>query len=323
MYLLCSLFCLLSWPLRGPLWPRVCLLRLLCFLSWPLRGLPWPPRGLNLLTLLPVLAPAWPSVAAAWPYFAHFALVLTPAWPSEAPAWPCFVYFAQAWPSVAATWPYFAHFASCLGPCVSFCGPRMALLRLLCTLSWPLRGFLWPRLALLCSLCFLSWPLRGRGPLRVLLTLLPSLAAGPLRDFCLGLCMAFFGPRVAILCLSLLPLFAPTLCRLRVAFALSVLGPAQPSAAPHGMFGPAWPYLAYLASCLGSSWPSVAFSWPSCTSCLGPCVALRGPSVGITCFAVFHTCATLGLWPVSWLHLVSGRLEPQASAGGEARAWPR
>ena len=107
------------------------------------------------------------------------------------------------------------------------------------------------------------------------------------------------------------------------------LGPAQPSAAPRGMFGPAWPYLAYLASCSALSWPSVAFSWPSCTSCLGPCVALRGPSVGITCFAVFHTCATLGLtrspmvWPVSWLHLVSGRLEPQASAGGEARAWPR
>ena len=250
-------------------------------------------------------------MAAAWPYFAHFALVLTPAWPSEAPAWPCFVYFAHAWHHVALLFfasclgpcvsfcgaPCFAYFEPCLGPCVAFCGP-----------AWPyfalFASCLGPCVAVApcgsCLLCFRLWLLGPCGT-------------------CLGPCMAFFGPHVAILCLSLLPLFAPTLCRLRVAFALSVLGPSQSSAAPRGMVGPAWPYLAYLASCLG---PVMAF-------CGLLVASLRGPSVGITCFAVFHTCATLGLarspmvWPVSWLHLVSGRLEPQASAGQGARAWPR
>ena len=122
--LLCSLFCLLSWPLRGPLWPRVSLLRLLCLLSWPLRGLPWPPRGLASPTLLPVARPcfacfaschAWPSVTAAWPYFAHFfACCLGPCVALCGPACPCFAYFA-----------------SCHGPCVAFRGPRVALLCLL------------------------------------------------------------------------------------------------------------------------------------------------------------------------------------------------
>ena len=241
----------------APAWPSVAA-AWRCFLSWPLRGLPWPPRGLTLLTLLPVLAPAWPSVAAAWPYFAHFALVLTPAWPSEAPAWPCFVYFAHAWPSVAAVWPYFAHFASCLGPC-----------------AWP------------CFAYFESLGLSVDPRGVTLLSLLPVLALAwtwPPAGWALAGLLSL---------LTLLPVSAP-------------------------------------------SWPSVAFSWPSCTSCLGPCVALCGPSVGITCFAVFHTCATLGLtrlpmvWPVSWLHLVSGRLEPQASAGGGSAGlasltwrWPR
>ena len=105
-----------------------------------------------------------------------------------------------------------------------------------------------------------------------MLTLLPPLAAGPLRDFCLGPCVAFFGPRVAILCLSLLPLFAPTLCRLRVAFALSVLGPTQPSAAPHGMFGPV------RGLTLLTLLPVSALSWPSGGLPALPVLALAWPS---------------------------------------------
>ena len=212
------------------------------------RGLTLPPRGLTLLTfLLAVLGPAWPSVAPRVLASLTLLPVMALAWPSGLP-WPprgltlltSLPVLAPAWPSVAAAWPYFAHFAFC--PRIALRGRDVALLCSLCFLSWPLRELLWPPHGLAsptlnpvlapawlsvapCSLCFLSWPLRGRGPLRVLLTLLPSLAAGPLRDFCLGPCMAFFGPRVAILCLSLLPLFAPTLCRLRVDFALSVLGP--------------------------------------------------------------------------------------------------
>ena len=93
---LLHLLCFLSWPLRGIPWPprdlasptsptschgpcvafrgpRVALLHLPCFLSWPPRCIPWPPRGLASPTLLTVMAPAWHSVAPAWPCFAYFA----------------------------------------------------------------------------------------------------------------------------------------------------------------------------------------------------------------------------------------------------------
>ena len=226
MDLLCSLFCLLSWPLRGPLWPcpcfayfaschgpcvafrgrRVALLCSRCFLSWPLRGLPWPPLGLTLLT----------SVAATWPYFAHFASCLGPCVSFVAPAWPCFAYFEP-----------------CLGPCVAFCG-------------------------LTCSLCFLSWPLRGRGPLRVLLTLLPSLAAGPLRDFCLGPYMAFapVWPYFAFLCFLFL-------LRPSVAFAWPLL---SLSWALRNLLRPCMACLALRGLTLLTLLPVSALSWPSVPS---------------------------------------------------------
>ena len=68
----------LAWPSAAPAWPcftyfascRVALLCLLCFLSC----VAFRDRRVALLcslsTLLPVLAPAWPSMAAAWPCFA-------------------------------------------------------------------------------------------------------------------------------------------------------------------------------------------------------------------------------------------------------------
>ena len=239
MDVLCSLFCLLSWPLRGPLWPcpcfayfaschgpcvafrgrRVALLCSRCFLSWPLRGLPWPPLGLTLLT----------SVAATWPYFAHFASCLGPCVSFAAPAWPCFAYFEP-----------------CLGPCVAFCGPCMALLALFASC-------LGPCVAVApcgsCLLCFRLWLLDPCGTF-VLAPAWPSSA--PVWPYFAFLCFLF-------------------LLRPSVAFAWPLL---SLSWALRNLFGPAWPYLAYLASCLG---PVMAFcgllvaflhflSWP-----------LRGP----------------------------------------------
>ena len=282
MDLLCSLFCLPSWPLRGPLWPRVSLLRLLCFLSWPLRGLPWPPRGLTLLTLLAVLVPAWPSVAAAWPYFAHFALCPRVAlrgrhvallcslcflsWPLRELLWPPHglasptlnPVLAPAWLSVAPAWPYLLSLLPVLALAwpwppagLAYFASAFGCWTLAGLLSWPLHGLAWPLLSL-------SWALRN-----------------------------LLRPRMACLALRGLPCL-----------------PCFPSRPRHGLL---WPSRGLPAL------PVLALAWP------------RRPSVGFSCFA---TCATLGLtrspmvWPVSWLHLVSGRLEPQASAGGEARAWP-
>ena len=76
----CTHFCFLSWPLRGlplPPWPYfahfasspAALLPSpcsLCFLSWPLRG----HAGIASLTLLPVIALAWPHGPRGLAYFA-------------------------------------------------------------------------------------------------------------------------------------------------------------------------------------------------------------------------------------------------------------
>ena len=210
------------------------------------------------------MAPTWPSVAPAWPCFTYaprVALLHLPCFLSwrcvafRGPAWPCFTYFASchglrdreprvallhlpAWHSVAPAllpvmtplWPCLlwppCGLASCLGPCVSF--HRMALLRLLCFLSWPLRGMPWPPrglasptllpvVALLCLLCFLSWPLRG----------LPWPPRG---------------------------LASPTL--------LPVMAPAWPSVAP------AWPCFTYLAFCHGACVAFRGPAWPCFTTLL-------------------------------------------------------
>ena len=298
------LLCFLSWPLRGLPWPPRGLASPTLrqapawhsvapawyFLSWPLRGLPWPPPGLASPTLLFVMAPAWPG-------FTHFASchdpcvvfrgprvallhllcclswplrglasptllrVMTPAWYSVAPAWPCFTYFASchdrcvafcgprvallrllcflscvallcslfpvlalAWPSMAAAWPCFAYFASCHGPCVAFRGPRLALLHLLCCLSWPLRGLASPTLLRVMTPAWYSvapaWPC---------FTYFAS---------CHDRCVAFCGPRVALLRLLCFLSCVALLCSL-----FPVLALAWPSMAA------AWPCFTYFASC--------------------------------------------------------------------------
>ena len=170
--LLCSLCPL---PTRGR---HVALLCSLCFLSWPLRELLWPPHGVA----NPVLAPAWLSVAPAWPYL----LSLLPC-VAVAPCGSCLLCFrlwlldfcgtfvlAPAWPSSVPVWPYFAFlcFLFLLRPSVAFAWPLLSL-------AWAPHGMFgpaWPYLAYLASclgpvmafcgllvafLNFLSWPLRG------------------------------------------------------------------------------------------------------------------------------------------------------------------
>ena len=216
------------------------------------RGLTLPPRGLTLLTfLLAVLGPAWPSVAPRVLASLTLLPVMALAWPSGLP-WPprgltlltLLPVLAPAWPSVAAAWPYFAHFAFC--PRIALRGRDVALLCSLCFLSWPLRELLWPPHGLasptlnpVLAPAWLSvapaWP--------YLLSLLPVLAlAWPWPPARLAYSASVFGswtlagllswPLHGLLrppCGHTLPFsassFAPTLCRLRVDFALSVLGP--------------------------------------------------------------------------------------------------
>ena len=166
-------------------------------------------------------------------------------------------------PDVRATAPTFPHSQ----PSAAFCG-----LASLCFLSWPLRGLPWPPRGLASPtllpvawpcfayfaswpsvtaawpyfahflLCFLFWPLRGLPwPPRGLAS--PNyFASRP------GPCVAFRGPRVALLCL---------LCFLsRVAFRdrrvalLCSLSTSLPVLAPAWLsMAAAWPCFAYFASC--------------------------------------------------------------------------
>ena len=296
------------------------------FLSWPLRGLPWPPRGLASPTLLPVMAPARHSVAPAWPCFTHFASCHGPCvafaschgpcvafrgprvallhllcflswclrgipWPPRGLASPTLLpVVVPAWHSVVPTWPCFTYFASCRGACVAFRGPHVALLHLLCFLSWPLRGLASPTLLRVMTLVWPSagpaWPcvthsaschdpyVAFRGPAWPCFTYFAS---------CHDRCVAFCGPRVALLCL-LCFLSCVAFRGRRVALLWSlfpVLALAWPAA---------WPCFAYVASCHG------------------PCVAFRGPRVALPhlrCFLsrYFASChawpSVTAAWPYS------------------------
>ena len=207
---------------------------------------------------------------------------------------------------------YFA----CLGPCVAFPGRRVALLRLLCFLSWPLRGIPWPPRGLASPkllpvawpgfayfaschawpsvtaawpyfahflLCFMSWPRRGLPCRRVALLRLLCFPSWPL-------CGLPWPPRGLTL-----PPRGLTL----LTFLLAVLAPAWPSVAPR--------VLASLT--LLPAWPSVAAAWPKfahVASCLGPCVAFRGCRVALLCSRCFLSWPLRGLpWPPLGLTLLT------------------
>ena len=322
---LIHLLCFLLWPL--PAWPSVALLHLPCFLSWPLRGIPWPPRGLASSTLLPVMARAWPSVAPAWPCFTYLASCHGPCprvallhllcflswrlrgipWPPRGLASPTLLpVMAPALHSVAPAWPCFTYFASCHGACVAFRGPRVALLHLLCFLSWPLRGLDSPTLLpVMAPPCVAFRGLASPTLLPVMAPAWHSVApAWPCFIHfasCYGPCVAFRGPRVALLHL---PCFLSWPLRglpwpprgLALPTLLPVMAPAWPSVAP------AWPCFTYLASCHG------------------PCVAFRGRRVALLHLPCFLSWPLRGIpWPPRGL--ASPTLLPVAWPS-VAPAWP-
>ena len=258
------------------------------------------------------VTPAWPCFACLRGARGALLPVLAPAWPSVGPVWPCFAYFASchAWPSVAAAWPYFAHFASCLGPCVSFHGRRMALLRLLCFLSWPLRGIPWPPRGLASpTLLPVAWPCFAY--FASCHAWLSVTAAWPCFAYFASChpCVAFRGRSVALRCPLCLLSWPPRVALLRLITLLPVLAPVWASvAAAWPDFAAAWTYFAhFFACCLG---PCVALCGPACpcfayfASCHGPCVAFRGRRVALLCSRCFLSWRLRGLpWPPRGLTL--------------------
>ena len=153
-----------SVALRGR---HVALLCSLCTLSWPLRGFLWPPCGLTLLSLLPVLALAWPWPPAGLAYFAFvfgcWTLAGLLSWPLHAPCGHTLPFSASSFCSDPLSLSR-GLCSLCLGPCATFCGPAwhvwpcVALPCLPCFLSRFVMAFCG---LLVAFLHFLSWPLRG------------------------------------------------------------------------------------------------------------------------------------------------------------------
>ena len=250
---------------------------------------------------------AWPSVAAAWPYFPHFLLCFL-SWPLCGLPWPprglasptLLPVMAPAWHSV------FTYFASC----------RVALLCLLCFLSCV--AFRDRRVAVLCSLSTL---------LPVLAPAWPSMAAAwPCFAYFASChpCMAFRGRSVALRCPLCLLSWPPRVALLRLISLLPVLAPVWASVAvAWSDFAAAW---TYFACCLG---PCVAFCGPACpcfayfASCHGPCVAFRGRRVALLCSRCFLSWPLRGLpWPPRGLTLLTLLPVLAPAWPSVAAAWP-
>ena len=196
---------------------------------------------------------------------------------------------------------------------MSFHGRRVALLRLLCFLSRPLRG--------------IPWPPRGLASPTLLPVAWPCFAY-----FCFLSCVAFRDRRMALLrLLCFLPslrglswpqhgLTLPTLLAVLAASyrlaspiitLLPVLTPVWASvAAAWPNFAAAWTHLALFFACyLG---PCVALCGPArpCfayfASCHGPCVAFRGRRMALLCSRCFLSWPLRGLpWPPLGLTLLT------------------